>query len=112
MTDGWYYIRDGHSVGPVSRAQLVTELLRSPSWHQEHVWKPGYPAWQEAGSIHELFAELARSDSAHLARDLAQDLAQDHRRKPREASRLVKVLVYSRLAMLGILSAVIYHALF
>jgi hypothetical protein len=104
MTDGWYYIRDGQSVGPVSRAQLVAELLRSPSWHQEHVWKPGYPAWQEAGSVDELSSEFAQSVSAYLA--------QDHRRKPREASRLVKVLVYSGLAMLGIISAVIYHTLF
>jgi hypothetical protein len=120
MTDGWYYIRDGQPVGPVSRAQLVAELRRSPSWHHEHVWKPEYPAWQEAGAVHELFSELVKPASAdpaqdhaqHLARGLAHDLAQNDRRKPRQASRLVTVVVYSGLAVLGILSAITYHLLF
>ena len=103
MTDSWYYMRGDKPVGPVTRAQLVAALLQSPYWHQEYVWKPEYPAWQQAGSIDELSSELAQSQLEHLT--------QGDRRRARKASVLVTALVYAGLAILGILGAVIYHAL-
>ena len=104
MTDHWYYTKDGHSVGPVSRAQLIAELRRSPYWHQERVWKPEYADWQEAGSVDELSSELVR---AHL-----QQLAQHHRSSARGAFVSATVLVYAGSAILGIVSAIIYRWLF
>jgi hypothetical protein len=104
MTDHWYYTRDGHSVGPVSRAQLIAELLHSPYWHQERVWKPEYSDWQEAGSVDDLSSELAQ---IHL-----EQLAQHQHRGVRGASMSFTVPVYAGLAVLGIVSAIIYHFLF
>jgi hypothetical protein len=104
MSDHWYYTRDGQSVGPVSRAQLIAELLRSPYWHQERVWKPEYSDWQEAGSVDELSSELIRVQ--------LQQLAQPGRPGARGASVSRTVLVYAGLAVFGIVSAIIYRFLF
>jgi len=81
MTDSWYYIRDGHSIGPLSRAQLIAELLHSTNWRQEQVWSPEYSDWREAGSVDELSSELAQSDLRHAA--------QYHHRGSRRRSVLV-----------------------
>ncbi|MBX9844048.1 MAG: DUF4339 domain-containing protein [Xanthobacteraceae bacterium] len=104
MTDSWYYTRDGQQLGPVSRAQLVAALRQSPYWHQEYVWKTGTPAWEQAGSIEELSAEMAQSHLEALAR-------LDHS-SPAKASVLVTILTYAGLALLGMLSAVAYYLLF
>ncbi len=104
MTDSWYYTRDGQQLGPVSRAQLVAALRQSPYWHQEYVWKTGTPAWEQAGSIEELSAEMAQSHLEALAR-------LDHS-SPAKASVLVTILTYVGLALLGMLSAVAYYLLF
>jgi GYF domain 2 len=101
MTDTWYYDREGHSVGPVSREQLITELLRSPYWQQEYVWKPGYSDWVEAGSVNELSSELAQSELEHHV--------QYESSRPRPASGLAAVLVYAGLAILGVVSAITYY---
>jgi hypothetical protein len=103
MTDQWHYIRDGQPVGPVSRAQLVAELVRSPYWHQERVWNPDYTEWREAGSVDELAAELTQ---VHL-----QKLTQQDGRSAHRPSAWVTILAYAGLALLGIVSAVIYHFL-
>jgi hypothetical protein len=105
MTDSWYYMRGDQPVGPLSQAQLMAALLQSPYWHQEYVWKPGYDAWQKAGSVDELSSALAQ---AHL--EQLEHLAQ-HRPRSRKASVLVTALLYAGLAIVGILGAIIYHAL-
>ena len=104
MTDGWYYLHDGRPVGPVSRAQLVAELLRSPNRQQEPVWKPGYSTWLEAGSIEELSSELARS---HPEREVEYE-----HRSLRAASLLPTAAIYVGLAVLGTVGAIAYHFLF
>ena len=104
MTDSWFYVRDGRAVGPVSRAQLVQELRRSPFWQQERVWKEGYAAWLEAGSVDELSFEVAQS---HL-----EQLAKHKHGRPRESSVLRTMLVYAGLGVFGVLSAVAYYFLF
>jgi hypothetical protein len=67
MTDNWYYVRDGQQVGPVSRGQLITELLRSPFWQGVAVWKSGQSSWIEAGSVDELSSEMVQSQLIRLA---------------------------------------------
>jgi hypothetical protein len=104
MTDNWFYVRDGRGVGPVSRAQLIQELLKSPFWQQERVWKEGYAAWLEAGSVDELSLEVAQSQLEHLAKH-AHD-------SPRKRSVWATMLVYAGLAAFGILSAIAYYFLF
>src|ERR1044071_9970029 len=104
MTDNWYHIKDGQPVGPVSRAQLIAELLHSPYWHQERVWKPEFADWQEAGFVDELSSELAQ---VHL-----EQLARSHQRDARGASKFPTVLLYAGLAVLGIASAIVYRLLF
>jgi hypothetical protein len=104
MTDHWYYIKDGQSVGPVPRRELIAALIRSPFWHQEQVWKPEYTGWREAGSVEELSTELTQ---VHL-----QQLAQHHRGGAPKPSLRTKVLVYAGLALLGIVSAVVYWLVF
>jgi hypothetical protein len=111
MTDSWYYVRDGQQVGPVSRGQLIAELRRSPFWHREPVWKPGYSTWLEAGSIDELVSELLRP-----ARDVPPP--SQHRggqasgQAPGHMPVRVVALIYAGLAMLGVVGALIYRWLF
>jgi hypothetical protein len=104
MTDTWYYVRDGQQVGPVSRRQLITELLRSPFWQHEPVWRPGDPTWLEAGSIGELSTELTL---LHLGREVLPNQP-----RSRATPVWVKVLIYAGLAVLGIVLALIYRWLF
>ena len=106
MTDSWYYTRDGQQIGPVTRPQLVAALLQSPFWHQEYVWKTGDPAWRQAGAVDELSSELAQS---HL-----EQLSQLERRgpPPPKASMKATLLAYAGLALLGIVSAIVYFFLF
>ena len=89
---------------PLSRAQLTRELLKSPFWQQERVWKEGYAAWLEAGSVDELSLEVAQSQLEHLAKHTPHS--------PRKGSTLATMLVYAGLAVLGIVSAIAYHFLF
>ena len=105
MTDTWYYVRDGQSVGPVSREQLIAALVRTPNCHQEFVWKSEYAAWLEAGAVNELSSEIAQS---HLVQHPAQHESHGHR----EASVRATVIVYLGLTSLGIVGAIIYHWLF
>lgn len=106
MADGWYYMRGDQPVGPVSHAQLTAELLQSPYWHKEYVWKPGYSAWQQAGSVDELSSAMAQAQLEQL-----EQLEQRPPRSSRKASVLIMSLVYAALAILGILGGIIYHAL-
>ena len=99
MTDTWYHARDGNPVGPMSHAQLIQELLHSPSWQQELVWQPEFPAWVEAGSVRELSSQLVRSDEQYATRRLG-------------TSTWVILLVYAGLAVLAILGAIAFYWLF
>jgi hypothetical protein len=105
MSDSWFYVRDGQPVGPLSRAQLLQELRASPFWQQERVWKEGYGAWLEAGSVDELSFEVAQSQLEHLAKH-------KHGSARESSSVLRTMLVYAGLAVFGVLSAVVYHFLF
>jgi hypothetical protein len=83
----------------MSHAQLVQELLHSPSWQQELVWQPEFPAWVEAGSVRELSSQLARSDEPYATRSLG-------------TSTWVILFVYAGLAVSAILGAIALHWLF
>jgi hypothetical protein len=123
MTDSWYYVRDGQQVGPVSRGQLIAELRRSPLWHREPVWQPGYSNWLEAGSIDELLSEMLRPardvppPSQHRGGQapgqvLGQVSGQVSGQAPRHMPVRVVALIYAGLAMLGVVGALIYRWLF
>lgn len=48
--EGWYYVKNGETVGPVSQGALRTELANAggPS---ALVWGPGVPEWTEARHV-------------------------------------------------------------
>lgn len=56
--DGWYYVRDGKTVGPVSRADLLAALATTAG-PQTLVWGPGVNAWTEARHVAALRQEPA-----------------------------------------------------
>ena len=57
--DGWYYVKNGETVGPVSREVLDTELAGAggPS---ALVWGPGVSEWTEARHVAALGVGTAR----------------------------------------------------
>ena len=55
---GWYYIKDGETLGPMSREQLV-QALPSAGGANTLVWGPGVPEWTEARHVAALGASAA-----------------------------------------------------
>jgi uncharacterized protein (TIGR00266 family) len=47
---GWYYVKDGQTVGPVSREEL-TQALAGAHGPQTLVWGPGVTEWTEARHV-------------------------------------------------------------
>ncbi len=47
---GWYYVKDGQTVGPVSREEMVRGLP-SAGGPNTLVWGPGVPEWTEARHV-------------------------------------------------------------
>jgi len=47
---GWYYVKDGETVGPVSREEMLAGLS-SAQGPRTLVWGPGVPEWTEARHI-------------------------------------------------------------
>lgn len=47
---GWFYVKDGQTVGPVSRQELVSALPRAGG-PQTLVWGPGVAEWTEARHV-------------------------------------------------------------
>ena len=47
---GWYYVKDGQTIGPVSHEALV-QALPSSGGPQTLVWGPGVPEWTEARHV-------------------------------------------------------------
>jgi uncharacterized protein (TIGR00266 family) len=47
---GWYYVKDGETVGPMSREELV-RMLPSVDGPRTLVWGPGVPEWVEARHV-------------------------------------------------------------
>ena len=56
---GWYFIRDGETVGPVSRDEL-TKALAGPQGPKTLVWGPGVAEWTQARRV----ASLGMTPSA------------------------------------------------
>lgn len=47
---GWYYVKDGQTIGPVSREEL-TRAISSGGGPQTLVWGPGVSEWTEARHV-------------------------------------------------------------
>lgn len=47
---GWYYVKDGQTLGPVSRPELIAALAKSAG-PQTLVWGPGVAEWTEARHV-------------------------------------------------------------
>ena len=58
---GWYFIRDGETVGPVSRDELTKELA-GPQGPKTLVWGPGVAEWTQARRV----ASLGLSPTAEI----------------------------------------------
>ena len=56
---GWYYVKDGQTIGPVAREELIAALpsVQGPG---TLVWGPGVPDWTEARHVAALGAGGAR----------------------------------------------------
>ena len=48
--EGWYYVKNGETVGPVSQGALRTELANADG-PSALVWGPGVPEWTEARHV-------------------------------------------------------------
>jgi len=48
--DGWYYVKDGQTVGPVTREQLAASIS-GPGGGNTLIWGPGVAEWTEARHI-------------------------------------------------------------
>ncbi|MGD2108080.1 MAG: TIGR00266 family protein [Phycisphaerae bacterium] len=48
--NGWYYVKDGQTLGPVSREELI-RALPSAGGPGTLVWGPGVPEWTEARRV-------------------------------------------------------------
>jgi len=48
--DGWYYVHDGETVGPISR-EAVIAALDNAAGPSTLVWGPGVPEWTEARHV-------------------------------------------------------------
>jgi uncharacterized protein (TIGR00266 family) len=48
--DGWYCVKDGQTVGPMSRDQLIS-ALQSADGPKTLIWGPGVPEWTEARHV-------------------------------------------------------------
>ncbi len=57
---GWYYVKDGQTIGPMSRDELV-RAIPDVAGPRTMVWGPGAPEWTEAKHIAVLAAGEARS---------------------------------------------------
>ena len=57
-TGGWYYVRGGETVGPMSRSELLAGL-KTGDGEKTLVWGPGVPEWTEARHVASLRSELA-----------------------------------------------------
>jgi len=111
MTDSWYYVREGQQIGPMSRGQLITELLRSPFWQGVAVWKSGQSTWLEAGSVDELSSEVVQLQLTRLAQAHYEHVVPPDA-QPGKTSVWATVLIYAGLAVLGVVAALIYRWLF
>lgn len=58
MSDVWYFARGGNSVGPVTRADLIDVLSRTPASEHMLVWRSGFSDWQKASEIPELMRAI------------------------------------------------------
>ena len=47
---GWYFVRDGQTIGPVAQAELA-RMLKGPDGPQTLVWGPGITEWTEARHV-------------------------------------------------------------
>ena len=48
--EGWYYVKNGETLGPVSQGVVRTELA-SAGGPSALVWGPGVPEWTEARHV-------------------------------------------------------------
>ena len=56
---GWYYVKDGQTVGPVPRNELV-QALPAADGPKTLVWGPGVSEWTEARHVVSLGSGAAR----------------------------------------------------
>jgi hypothetical protein len=56
--ENWFYVQDGRRQGPLTRPELVRELLTLEAPEAALVWRTGLPAWTKASLVDELRREL------------------------------------------------------
>lgn len=59
---GWYYVKDGQTIGPVSREELI-RAVPSAGGPKAMVWGPGVAEWTEARHVVSLGTGTTRPDS-------------------------------------------------
>jgi GYF domain 2 len=59
MSEGWYYVEDDSTIGPISLDELQSSLRRRREASRVLVWQEGLQDWTEAGSIPELARAVA-----------------------------------------------------
>lgn len=64
MSDIWYYVDSGRTVGPLVVSELVHEIRARPDWKDTLVWSQGFADWQKAADVSELEKWLIASPVA------------------------------------------------
>lgn len=60
MTDRWFYVSGGETVGPISTADLIAYLTSRSDWRSVHIWQDGFSEWKTAGDVSEIAPLISR----------------------------------------------------
>jgi hypothetical protein len=61
MSESWYYVDSGGSVGPVTTLELRETLRALPDWKDVLVWSADISDWKKASEVSEIRTRLATS---------------------------------------------------
>jgi hypothetical protein len=67
MSEVWYYVDSGGSVGPLTTLELRKTLRTLPNSNDILVWCDDFPSWKKAGDVSELGTRLSAPARANLA---------------------------------------------
>lgn len=54
MSDGWYALKGGERIGPLTQVELKKELATNFGGEESLVWRSGFAGWTKAAEIAEL----------------------------------------------------------
>ena len=72
MSEVWYYVDSGGSVGPLTTLELRKTLRTLPNSNDILVWCDDFPSWKKAGDVSELGTRLSAPPPVPTSRNIAQ----------------------------------------